>query len=128
MMNSYQELKVWQMAMNVATEIYDWTKVFPKHEMYGLSSQLQRSAVSVPANIAEGHGRSTTRDYLRHLSIARGSLAELETEILLAKQIGYGDMEKAAQLLEGVAEVSRMLRGLQKALQEKRRQQERPVH
>lgn len=127
-MNSYKELKVWQMAMNVATEIYDWTKVFPKHEMYGLSSQLQRSAVSVPANIAEGHGRSTTRDYLRHLSIARGSLAELETEILLAKQIGYGDMEKAAQLLEGVAEVSRMLRGLQKALQEKRRQQERPVH
>jgi four helix bundle protein len=93
-MNSYKDLKVWQMAMNVAVDIYQWTATFPKHELYGLSGQLQRSAVSVTANIAEGHGRSTTKDYLRHLSIARGSLAELETEILLAKQIGYGDSEK----------------------------------
>lgn len=77
--------------MDIAEEVYRLTREFPKQELYGLASQIQRAAVSIPANIAEGHGRGTTREYLRFLSISRGSLAELETELMLAKRLGYVD-------------------------------------
>jgi four helix bundle protein len=124
-MDNYKQLIVWQRSMDLAADIYRWTSSLPKHELYGLSSQLQRSAVSIPANIAEGHGRSTTKEYLRFLSIARGSLAELETELLLAKRIGYGDSNAAEKLFKQIEEISRLLRGLQKALREKLNQQEK---
>lgn len=118
-MKSHKDLIVWQKAMRLAVDVYRWTASFPKHELYGLASQLQRSAVSVAANIAEGHGRGTTKDYLRFLSISQGSLAELETLTLLARQIGYGDAAQTAALLPRVEEASRILRGLQKSLKRK---------
>jgi four helix bundle protein len=116
---SYRELRVWQLAMDVAECVYSLTASFPKSETYGLSSQLQRAAVSIPANIAEGHGRGTTRDYLRHLAIARGSLAEVETFILLALRLRYLQQTDADGLLQRLDEISRMLRGLQKSLRSK---------
>jgi four helix bundle protein len=116
---SHKDLIVWQKAMRLAADVYRWTSSFPKHELYGLASQLQRAAVSVAANIAEGHGRGATKDYLRFLSISQGSLAELETLTLLAQQIGYGDAAQTSALLPRIEEASRILRGLQKSLKRK---------
>ncbi len=82
---SYGELKVWQTGMQLSRQVYQLTRSFPNHEMYGLSGQMQRAAVSAPANIAEGHARNSTKQFLHHLSIARGSLAELETFLILAQ-------------------------------------------
>ena len=87
-MKGYRELQVWRLGMELAKEVYLLTRGFPKHETYGLSSQMQRAAVSIPANIAEGHAKDSTKDYLRHLSIARGSLAELDTHLILAESLG----------------------------------------
>jgi four helix bundle protein len=88
-MNSYQELLVWQRGMEIAKLVYQLTSQFPKSEQYGLTSQLQRAAVSIPANIAEGHARDSTKEFLRYLSIVRGSLAELETLLLLSRDFSY---------------------------------------
>ncbi|MGQ0633168.1 MAG: four helix bundle protein [Planctomycetaceae bacterium] len=87
--SSYRDLQVWQRGMDLVVACYRLAKRFPDEERFGLVSQLQRAAVSVPANIAEGRGRSTTRDFLRHLSIACGSLAELETHIAIGVRLGY---------------------------------------
>lgn len=84
----YQDLEVWQRAMQLVVTIYKETDNFPKAEVYGLTNQIRRAAVSIPSNIAEGHGRSN-RDFGRFLAIARGSLAELETQLELARRIGY---------------------------------------
>lgn len=81
---SYRELKVWEKAMGLVVESYRLAGLLPKAESYGLASQIQRAAVSVPANIAEGHGRDHLGDYLRHLSVAKGSLMELETHLSIA--------------------------------------------
>ena len=105
--------------MDVAVAIYRVTRDFPKHEQYGLISQMQRAAVSIPANIAEGHARSSTKDYLRFLAIAQGSIAELETQLLLARRLEYGDPESQSEVLASLDEVGRMLRGLQLALKRK---------
>lgn len=122
--SSYRELHVWQLAMDVAERVYSLTRAFPKSETYGLSSQLQRAAASIAANIAEGHGRDSTKDFLRHLSIARGSLAETETFLLLAQRLSYVGANDAKGLLRQFDEVSRMLRGLQKALRSKLRKRD----
>lgn len=87
---SYPDLVVWQEGMGLAHAVYRATETFPRQEMYGLVSQMRRCSVSIPSNIAEGHARSSTLDYLRHVSIAVGSLAELETQLLLSKDLGYG--------------------------------------
>ena len=87
--NSYEDLEVWQRAMDLVVDCYDLTRSFPQTEQFGLTAQLQRAAVSVPANIAEGQARRHTREFLRYLTIARGSLAELETHIQIAKRLGY---------------------------------------
>ena len=84
MLKNYKELKVWQKSYQMSLEIYRITKVFPKDEQYGLTSQIRRAVVSIPSNIAEGYGRKTTPDYLRALYIAYGSTCELETQILLS--------------------------------------------
>ncbi len=84
---SYKDLIVWQRSMELAENIYSITKCFPPSELYGLTLQMRRAAVSIPSNIAEGYQRSTTKEYLHFLSIARGSAAELETQTLLAKNI-----------------------------------------
>src|SRR6266850_1089288 len=96
---NYQELIVWQKAMDLVVEVYTISKTFPREEIYGLTSQLRRAAVSVPSNIAEGQGRRTTADFLRHLSISYGSLREVETQILIAQRLKYLVQEKVEQVL-----------------------------
>lgn len=113
----YQELIVWQRAMDLVAEVYTTTRTLPREEIYGLTSQIRRAAVSIPSNIAEGQGRRTTPDFLRHLSIAYGSLLELETRILLGIRLRYLAQEKCRDLMNLTAEVGRMLNGLMSSLQ-----------
>ena len=98
--------------MELVTESYKLTRLLPKTEVYGLSSQIQRAAVSIPANIAEGHGREHLGDYLRHLSIASGSLAELETHLLISDRLALISRKDLDPVLALAEEVSRMLSGL----------------
>jgi four helix bundle protein len=104
MIRSYRDLKVWQESMNLVVECYQLTKTFPKNEVYGLSSQLQRSAVSVPSNIAEGRQRQHKREFIQHLSIAYGSLAELETHIQIAKRLNYIDENRLIEMINKTGE------------------------
>jgi len=119
MLKSYKELKVWQKAYNLCIEIYKITKTFPKEELYGLTSQIRRAAVSVPSNIAEGYGRKTTPEYLRSLYIAYGSSCELETQILLSGDLGLMKVEALNKLQADLGEVERMLKALIKAVENK---------
>lgn len=119
LVNSYRQLKVWQLGMQLAKEVYLLTQGFPKFEVYGLSSQLQRSAVSIPANLAEGHAKDSTKDFLRHISIAQGSLAETETHLLLAEFLDYAKPGQIAPLLDRCAEERKMLSGLRRSLRAK---------
>jgi len=112
----YQELIVWQKAMDLVEEVYTLSRNFPREEVYGLTSQLRRAAVSIPSNIAEGQGRRTTPDFLRHLSIAYGSLRELETQILIASRLNYLAQAKCQDVLNLTAEVGRLLNGLVSSL------------
>jgi four helix bundle protein len=113
---SHHDLKVWQLGMDLAESVYAVTKSFPREEIYGLTSQLRRAASSIPANIAEGNGRDSTKEYLRHLSIAVGSLCEVETFLQLSMRLNYGDAEHIRQIIDLLSEEGRMLRGLQKSL------------
>ena len=115
----YRELKVWQVAMNLAEQCYLATKSFPKEELFGLTSQIRRAAASVPANIAEGQGRQHTKEFLNHLSIARGSLMEVETHLLLSQRVGLLNQTTLDPLLTMSDEISRMLSGLRRALEAK---------
>ena len=108
----YRDLLVWQKAMDLCVEIHNATLAFPRHELFGLSAQLNRSVVSVPSNIAEGHGRRTTPDFIHFLSITRGSLNEVETQLTLAMRYGYLQATDHDALLEYCGEVGRMLNGL----------------
>jgi len=119
LVKSYRDLLVWQRAVDLVADCYQLTKQLPKSETYGLAVQMQRAAVSIPANIAEGHGRDHIGDYLRHLSIANGSLMELETHILIAQRLSYIGPADAQRLLDQCGEVSRMLSGLTKRLRAK---------
>ncbi len=118
---NYRDLKVWQQSMDLVVECYKMVRGIPGSEKYGLASQLQRAAVSVPANIAEGHGRAYTKEYLRHLSVAKGSLTELETHIQIATRLSYCNQEQQDSLLKTTDFVGRMLTGLQKSLKAKLR-------
>lgn len=113
---NYRDLAVWQRGMDIALAVYEVTKSFPADERFGLTSQLRRVAVSVPANIAEGHARSSTKDYLRYVSIAIGSLAETATFVELAGRLNYGNVEELRKIFEMTTEERRMLRALQKSL------------
>lgn len=117
--DSFRDLKVWQKGMDLAEMVYQLTNSFPKHELYGLTSQLRRACTSVPANVSEGHSRGTTKEYLRFLSIAIGSLSEVETFLELAKRFSYGAPETINQILQLGSEERRMLRGLQRSLRAK---------
>jgi len=97
---------------------YKITSTFPKDERYGLTSQIRRSAVSIPSNIAEGYGRKTTVDYIRMLYIAYGSTCELETQVLLAGDLGFIDKGNRSVAIESIKEVERMLKALIKALEQ----------
>ena len=115
----YKDLKVWQFSMNIAKEVYHLTQGLPKQETYSLTSQLQRAAVSIPSNIAEGHTRDSTKEFLHFISIGLGSLAELETQLMLAERFKYLDNEALAAILIKTEETGRMLRGLQRTLKAK---------
>lgn len=119
-MQSYKELTVWQKSVELVSEMYQVTKRFPKEEMYGLISQIRRSAVSVPSNIAEGWGRGSTQEYIRFLTIARGSLMELETQLIISEKLTYLTSEQQAALSKSIEQIGRMLNGLIKSLGRKR--------
>lgn len=116
---SYRELKVWSLAMELVENIYSHTTSFPHEEKFGLSSQLRRAAVSVPSNIAEGHSKQSSKEYLRHISIAMGSLAELETQVELSKRLNYVNAESLNELISCMDEIGKMLRGIQKTMKAK---------
>lgn len=113
---SYRDLETWQKAMDLVQEIYLETRSFPKEETYGLSGQMRRAAVSIPSNIAEGQGRDSTKEFLRHLSIAYGSLCELETQMLIACRLGYFCRQVYERLFEASSRVGRLLNGLSNSL------------
>ncbi|MCP5474721.1 MAG: four helix bundle protein [Rhodanobacteraceae bacterium] len=112
----FRELDVWQLAMTLAKSAYEVAATFPSEERYGLRSQVQRSAVSVPSNIAEGNARGTTRDYCRFVSIAQGSCAELQTQLLLARDLGLGQIASLEQTLDLCDRVGQMLLRLNQSL------------
>ena len=113
---NYQELIAWQRAMDLVEDVYKATKDFPREEIYALTSQIRRAAVSIPSNIAEGQGRRTTADFLRHLSIAYGSLREVETQILIARRLQYIAQPKMEEVMDRAGEVGRLLNGLMSSL------------
>jgi len=116
---SYQGLQDWQLGITLVEKAYQITQAFPQKETYALCNQMQRAAVSIPSNIAEGHARDSTKEFLHHLSIALGSLAELETQVIVAERLGYVQRPTADPVLEKAAELGRMLRRLQKSLKTK---------
>jgi four helix bundle protein len=116
---SYRDLVAWQKAIALAKAVYIACESFPKNETYGLSSQVKRSVVSVAANLAEGHSRETTRDFLRFINIAYGSLSETETHLILANELGMISMQSLEDMLEQSAEIGRILNGLSRSLKEK---------
>jgi four helix bundle protein len=117
--NSFRDLKAWQRAMDLVPEIYRLTRQLPVEEKYVLGDQIRRAAVSIPANIAEGHARQHTREFVQHLSIARSSLAELQTLLVIAQRLGYL-IEVNLEIVEKtITEVRMILFGLMNRLQEK---------
>ena len=114
--SDYRDLEVWQLAMELVVGCHKCSASFPSEEKFGLTSQLRRAAVSVPANIAEGHGRASTKAFLNHLSIATGSLKEVETHLLIAIRLGYVTGDDVVPLLEMSSRVGRMLTGLKRSL------------
>ena len=118
-MAGYLNLLVWQSAMQIAEDIYRLTEKLPKHEMYSLTNQLRRAAISVPFNIAEGHGRNSPKEFNHFLDIALGSLSELETQLLLAIRLTYFEENQLSTLLKTTDETAKMLQGLKKSLIQK---------
>ncbi|MGH8183094.1 MAG: four helix bundle protein [Rhodanobacteraceae bacterium] len=116
---SYRDLLAWQKSAALVEGIHKVTAGLPAEERYGLMSQLRRAAVSIPSNIAEGHGRETTREFTRFISIARGSLAELETQLEIVSRLGMLPSEPLLSLIDACDELGRILRGLRKSLDSK---------
>ena len=114
---SYQDLVAWQMAMDLVAAVYKLTLSFPKEELYGLTSQLRRAAVSVPSNIAEGQGRRGPGELKHFLRISLGSLMELETQVMIAERLHYLESEPVKTILRDSAELGRVLNGLINSLQ-----------
>lgn len=113
---SFRDLRVWQAGMNLVEQVNKLTSCFPKTEIYGLSSQMQRAAVSIPSNIAEGYVRESTKEYLHHLSIAQASLAELSTQIEIAARLNYISQEAFAPLSDLTTSLSKQLYALRNSL------------
>ncbi len=110
--DSYRDLIAWKKGMALVLEIYQVTRTFPREELYGLTNQLRRAAVSVPSNIAEGQARFSSREFHHFLSHARGSLVEVETQLMIAQNLGYLSPPDGEELLQHSAELSRVLNGL----------------
>ena len=114
--SNFRDLRVWQSGMDLVEHVYRLTQDFPPVEIYGLTNQLRRCAVSIPSNIAEGHTRESGKDYLYYLSIAQGSLAELQTQLEIASRLGYLSDEQVAQISEHTLSLTRQLYALRNAL------------
>jgi four helix bundle protein len=120
----YKDLKIWQRGMGLAKAIYRLTGGFPAEERYGLASQMRRAAVSIPSNIAEGQARRGTKEFVQFLALASGSLAELETQLLLSVELGYAKPLEAAAAQADVAEIQKMIAAIQKKLAQRQGQAE----
>lgn len=118
-MESYKELEVWKKAVELVVEMYQTTKRFPREEIYTLVSQIRRAAISIPANIAEGWARGTTKEYLQYLKIARGSLMELETHVIISQRVNCLREEELEKLSTSIQQIGKMLNGLIKSLSRK---------
>ncbi len=116
MAKSYRELLVWQRGIQLSVLVYRLSKQFPREETYGLSNQMRRAAVSIPSNIAEGAGRLNTREYKQYLGIARGSSFELQTQLTIARELGFGDVGQMQEAEATCDEIGRMLFGVIQAL------------
>jgi len=116
---SYRDLEVWQVAMNIAEECYLLTKEFPKEELFGMTSQIRRAATSIPANIAEGQGRDRTKEFIHFLSVAKGSLLEVETHLLLCHRVGLMKQHQLDSIVPLIERVGKMLTALRKALRKR---------
>ena len=108
----YKELQVWQKAMDLVVEIYKISKLLPKEETYGISDQIRRAAVSIPSNIAEGQSRNSAKEFIQFLSIARGSLAELETQLLICVKVNMLTNENINNAQIAIIEIGKMIKGL----------------
>lgn len=116
MSGGYQDLKVWQLGVEITLETYRLTNSFPSREVYGLASQMRRAAVSIPSNIAEGKSRGHTKDLIRFLSISRGSVSELETQLIVAEKLAYVSKHDFSRVMKMLDEESRMLASLRRTL------------
>lgn len=116
---SYRDLEVWKKSVALVTDIYRITADFPKEEIYGLTSQIRRCAISIPSNIAEGRGKRSTRDFIRFLNISYGSLCELETQCIIAQNLSLLTPLSCEALLSSTSEIARMLNGLISSLEAK---------
>lgn len=115
--SDYKELQVWQKAMDLVVEVYNIIKLLPKEETYGISDQIRRSAVSIPSNIAEGQSRNSAKEFIQFLSIARGSLAELETQLLICIKVNMLSEDNIAEAKKITIEVGKMIKGLMNKLE-----------
>ena len=113
---SYEDLKVWQRSVNLARHVYELTRDFPREEVYGLRSQMRRSAVSVPSNIAEGQARQHCKEFIQFLYHSLGSLAELDTQAIIATEIGYLPQPSLSSVRQAIAEIRKMIHGLIRSL------------
>lgn len=116
---SYKDLIVWQKAIELVTEVYSISKTFPTEEKFGIVNQLNRAVVSIPSNIAEGWGRESSKNYLQFLRISRGSLMEVETLILISKNLNYLNEEKFKSISDKIEETGKILQGLIKGVQQR---------
>ena len=112
----HKDLEVWKLSMSMVTKVYELTKIFPENEKFALTSQICRSAISIPSNIAEGCGRGSDKDTLRFLDIALGSSAELETQLLIAQSLNYANTE---EILADIDRINALIYGLKKYLKQK---------
>jgi four helix bundle protein len=115
-MKNFKQLKIWQKGFDIAIDSFKLVSVFPKEEKYGISSQITRAAVSIPSNIAEGSSRTSEKEYGRFLEISLGSSFELETQLLIAKSVNYGNAEDCNKLLSDIDEEQKMIMGFMKKL------------
>ena len=115
-LKSFRDLRIWQLAMELVEVVYKVTKQFPKEELYGLTSQIRRAAVSIPSNIAEGHTREHTKEFLHHLSMAQASLAELDTQLELSQRLNYLSEETLTQLSQHMVSLGKQQYALRNAL------------
>ena len=116
---NYRDLIAWQRAMDLVEQVYNVTRGFPKEEIYGLTSQIRRAAVSVPSNIAEGQGRTSDKEFQQFLSIAHGSVREVETQIMISQRLKYVSDDQTNSILDLAAETGRLIKGLMNSLKEK---------